>query len=252
MARQLTPRYDPVVPGIAPSSPSPRRAAEALNVWRPMPFGRRGGSHIRDPIVEPLWGGMRVLISIDGDDVVISNTDGDAVEGWEALRVALLDAALSAELVVDGYVTTEVLRETTGIGFGPAEDVLDRTPGIARRLFTTNRRPIGRRGEHEAALRRLIDLPLEGPVAFVAIDLLWVEDVPLIDVPLQERKRLLESALGERALVRRTSHVRPPLQGWYNQWRAFGFNEVAVKSANSRYTPGEPNEAWGTALIPKG
>jgi len=245
------PLYDPSMAGMTRSRPAPRRAAEALDSWRPMRFGRRAGRHIKDPIVEPLWGGMRVLVSIDGPDVVIRDADGDAVEGWEALRTALLDAALSASLVVDGYLTTEVLRDTTGVGFSLADDVVDRPLNLFRRLFLPSRPATGRRAELEAELRRPIDLPIDGPTAFVATDLLWVDDVPLIDIPLLERKRLLESALGEGQLVRRTAHVRPPLETWYSQWRAFGFYQMAIKSANSRYTPGEPSDAWATAVIPR-
>jgi hypothetical protein len=37
---------------------------------------------------------------------------------------------------------------------------------------------------------------------------------------------------------------------WFGQWRAFGFREVAVKGANSRYTPGVPNPDWAKASIP--
>jgi hypothetical protein len=45
--------------------------------------------------------------------------------------------------------------------------------------------------------------------------------------------------------------VRPPVEQWYAQWRALGFSALAVKGANSRYTPGRPNGEWATTLIPR-
>ncbi len=45
--------------------------------------------------------------------------------------------------------------------------------------------------------------------AFVAIDLLWLDGEPLDDVPLLERKRLLDTVLAQSRLVRVTPFVRP-------------------------------------------
>jgi len=44
--------------------------------------------------------------------------------------------------------------------------------------------------------------------------------------------------------------VRPPIEAWYSQWRALGFREVVLKSANGRYTPGTPAADWATLVIP--
>ena len=71
------------------------------------------------------------------------------------------------------------------------------------------------------------------------------------DVPLLERKRILDSAFEERTLVRRTPFVRPPVRRWMVAWRGLGFREVAFKAANSRYTPGRSNEGWAAVPIPR-
>jgi ATP-dependent DNA ligase len=94
-------------------------------------------------------------------------------------------------------------------------------------------------------------LPPNAPTAIVAVDLLWLDGESLIDVPLLERKRLLESALLDHELVRRTMVVRPPVEAWYGQWRALGFREFAVKGANSRYRPGTVSPHWATQIIPR-
>ena len=57
----------------------------------------------------------------------------------------------------------------------------------------------------------------------MAIDLLWLDGESLLDVPLLERKRLLESVLDESELVRRGAFVRPPIETWIGSWRALGF-----------------------------
>jgi ATP-dependent DNA ligase len=80
--------------------------------------------------------------------------------------------------------------------------------------------------------------------------LLWLDDQPLLDVPLLERKRILESVLDESKLVRRGIYIRQPIDTWVGSWRSFGFNRMAFKAANSRYLPGQPNPDWAIADLP--
>ena len=79
----------------------------------------------------------------------------------------------------------------------------------------------------------LHELPEGSPAAFVAIDLLSIDDQSLLDVPLLERKRLLEAAIGEDELVRRTMMVRPPVEAWLGQWKAL----VGLPSQDNPATP---------------
>ena len=74
-------------------------------------------------------------------------------------------------------------------------------------------------------------------IAFVAVDLLVLDDEPLLDVPLLERKRLLESVLPEGDRVRRTAFVREPAGTFVTTWRSLGFGDLAYKTANGRYLP---------------
>ena len=87
--------------------------------------------------------------------------------------------------------------------------------------------------------------------SFVAIDLLALDDEVLIDVPLLERRRLLDSVVVAGERVRRSPHARPPAEAWYRQWRAFGFREIAVKEANGRYRPGVAADDWARSPIPQ-
>ena len=80
--------------------------------------------------------------------------------------------------------------------------------------------------------------------AFVAIDLVELDGMPLHDVPFQERRRLLESVIDEGIRVRLSQLVKQPLAGWLVGWRANGFTHYVAKHMNSRYRPGERTEDW--------
>lgn len=218
---------------------------------RPMPYGSRTNFRsIRDGIWEPLWGGRRVLIDALGTDIAIRDEQGESIEGYDLLRDAMRDAALAYELVLDGYLLPAPLRDTTG-----AESVMGldsiQSVGQMSRQFLIGARSTDRADAIEAAQLRRVALPSSSPTAFVAVDLLWLDGDPLIDVPLAERKRLLDGVILDGEVVRKTVAVRPPVEAWYGQWRALGFREVAVKGANSRYVPGKPNGEWATVLIPR-
>ncbi len=233
----------------------PRDALDAAQAWRPMEFGSRPARDVRNPIVEPAWNGPRVLVLVTGSDVQIRDERGDRPAVGDDLTQAIAAAVAATgtdTAILDGHLTAAPTRGTVGVGIGfdALEGVGPADMGRQLLLGGSNRRD-RRRDRLEADHARREPMPTEGPVAFVAIDLLWIDDTPLVDVPLLERKRLLESVVAESDLVRNSVHVRPPLEAWYAQWRAFGFREVAVRDANGRYRPGERADDWATALIPR-
>jgi ATP-dependent DNA ligase len=85
----------------------------------------------------------------------------------------------------------------------------------------------------------------------VAVDLVALDDRPLLEVPLLERKRLLEGVLPEGARVRRTPFVREPAAGFIRTWRSLGFGGLAYKDPNSRYRTGAPNDGWSLIAMPR-
>ena len=80
--------------------------------------------------------------------------------------------------------------------------------------------------------------------AFVAVDLLELDGESLLDVPLLERRRLLESVVTEGDEVRLSPVVKHPIGGWLESWHGIGFSHVVAKHQNSRYAPGQQNEDW--------
>lgn len=213
-----------------------------------MAFGFKDVKRIREPICEPLWWGVRVLIHVDQFGVRIRDVEGRQIDGWDDLRSAIVASAGGSELVLDAYLIP-ALDDTTGVESFGNEDIP--TSGQFARQFLLGQVPSRAREGQENDAARLVAMDPNEPAAIVAIDLLWLDGESLLEVPLGERKRLLDSAVSERALVRRTVHVRPPVETWYRQWRAFGFREFAVKDANSRYVPGGESDLWTTAAIPR-
>jgi hypothetical protein len=81
-------------------------------------------------------------------------------------------------------------------------------------------------------------------LAFVALDLLQVDGQPLFDLPLLERKRILESLVQQTELVRVSPYTRPPIDPWVASWKGAGFKGAMMKAANGRYTPGGYARDW--------
>jgi bifunctional non-homologous end joining protein LigD len=82
------------------------------------------------------------------------------------------------------------------------------------------------------------------------VDLLRIDGSSLLDIPLLERKRLLEGALKQSSLVRITPYVREPLGSFLSSWRSLGFQSLLYKKANSRYAPNARNDAWFARPMP--
>lgn len=225
-----------------------------LVTWRPQRFGSANVKKVPDPIVEPLWEGVRVLVRVGldgpaagspGPSVEIVNDAGRTLTDFADIAAAIAAAARASSLVLDGYLTGQATRPGEGIALEGLE--APTASDMAAQLFLGS---AGRRRRHELDRSRRV-AAAAGPLAFVAVDLLLVDDEPLIDVPLLERKRILEQVLEEGELVRRTVFVRPPVGPWLGTWRSVGFGSLAYKAANSRYRPGQPSPAWATVRIPQ-
>jgi ATP-dependent DNA ligase len=216
-----------------------------------MAYGHKAPHKIADPICEPLWGGKRVLIEVADGRVDMRSTDGAEVEGYDVLREAIAQAAFADELLLDGSLLPAPLRDTEGARVRVGLDSVKSPGDRVKHIFIGESPLTGKREALQQADEARIPAPGDQPAAFVATDLLWIDGQSLLDVPLLERKRVLESALDERELVRRTMVVRSPVETWFAQWRALGFEEVAFKGANGRYRPGTVAEDWTVIVMPR-
>lgn len=227
--------------------------------WRPQAFGRRRVKDVSDPVVEPAWDGVRVLAHLDAAAArgAIHDATGADLTPDHAPIVDALLAALSADAVIlDGYLTDQATRASEGRAIGA-----DESPTVAEHAgqFFLGRQGAelmsgrGRRVRTGGA-RTVDDIERtfeDAPIAFVAVDLVALDGETLVDIPLLERKRLLEGVLAEGDLVRRTPYVRLPAGSFIITWRSLGFSGLVYKAANSRYLPGAPNDDWCLAPMPR-
>ncbi len=212
--------------------------------WAPMRAYRgRRSFDVTDPIVEPLWSGTRALAHV----TVRPEADPPAVVALvEALGADLADAlpelsetigrgVLALDAIVDGIITREVGLD--GVGAAVIPEVRSRpTEMFVRSNLDFDVRARGATGDEAAEME-----PVDG---FVAVDLLRLDGTSLLDVPLLERKRLLESVIAPSRLLRVSSHVRPPIATWIASWKSMGLRGGMLKGANSRYHPNDDTIAW--------
>ena len=225
---------------------------------RPQGFGRTRPTRIDDAIVEPAWPGVRVIAAVSNGQVSIWE-EGDRVE-LLGERPELLDevhAALTLSTsaavdgaIFDGYLTKQVLSE--GVGVPSWVNEYPTMTGQITRMFVGGRR--SRVDAHDA--RREAELAdrafgEDDVVNLVLTDLLWLDGQWRLDVPLLERRRVLESIVRPSELVRAGPFVRHPIDSWIGSWRAQGFRGLTFKAANSRYRPGEASEEWTTSDLPR-
>jgi ATP-dependent DNA ligase len=229
-------------------SPIARDAKSAAAAWRPQRFSETGGD-VADPVIEPLWTGLRVLAHVEDGAATMRDLDGDAVADFPDVAAELVTANLTERFIVDGYLTHQVLQEPAAVAKRAAAEKSMASPTMNQMWFGNllrRRRPVAPAVEQ---VERIAPAVTED-VALVIVDILWLDDQPLLDVPLLERKRVMESVVRESRLVRLGTFVRPPVDPWLGSWRTFGFSRMSYKAANSRYLPGRQNPQWTVADVP--
>lgn len=223
-----------------PGRKSPPEPPPNPDDWRPQRFGRRGTS-IRDAIIEPGWSGVRVLARLENGRTRFIDEEGvDCTDEFAEVATAVTAAALAGDLILDGHLTVEPTQVVVGV---PAAEIQAPTPGQMMVQMLA-----GNRIARSVGPKRRLDP--DRPLAFVAVDLLRIDGTPLLDVPLLERKRLLEGSLAQTDLVRITPFIRPPIGSFITTWRSAGFIALAYKAANSRYRPSARNDDWSIVRMP--
>jgi ATP-dependent DNA ligase len=220
-------------PNLVPIPPDPLE-------WRPQkPLATRTRREVTNAVIEPLWDGDHVLAHFDAGAgarprlLLIADDGEDVTQLDPDVTEQLRDAIRAEGAVLDGFLTPQATRASESVSLSPSVK-----PGRFNLLYS-------RSVETDVA-----PPPLEPdtPIAFVAVDLLRVDGQDLFDIPLLERKRLLESIVVESERVRVSPFTQPPVANWLRTWRAAGFRGVLLKAANSRYRPGHETGEWVAAL----
>ena len=227
---------------------------ELAAAWRPQRPGHKRPKDIREAIVEPDWMGLRV-VAVVGDGEAVFVHEGEALTLPAELSQAILESFTAIDAVIEGSLTTKALMSDEGITL---PDVPVERPSlfIPKRISGGGEDPYVRVRDHERLAR--LEAPavlaaLEAGVrhAFVATDLLWLDGTALAEIPLLERKRLLDGVLEDTYLVRVGSYVLDTTIQPQVTWASMGFRDLHYKAKNSRYLSGEENPETAVAAPPR-
>lgn len=162
---------------------------------------------------EPKWDGFRCLVFRDGDEVELGSRNDRPLTRYFPELLDPLRASLPERCVVDGEV---VVAGPQGLDFD----------ALQQRI-------------HPAA-SRVQRLSVETPASFVAFDLVALDDRSLLDVPLIDRRALLEAALAAAAPP---VHVTPGTTDrdvaadWFSRFEGAGLDGVMAKDPTGVYQP---------------
>ncbi|MEV7690963.1 ATP-dependent DNA ligase [Streptomyces bungoensis] len=164
---------------------------------------------------EAKWDGFRAIVFRDGAEVELGSRTGKPLTRYFPELVAALKERVPERCVLDGEI---VIAREGRLDFD----------ALTERIHPA-----------ESRVRTLAE---RTPASFVAFDLLALDDHALLDVPLTDRRALLERALaGAGAPV----HVAPATtdievaRGWFEQYEGAGLDGVVAKPLDLRYRQDE-------------
>jgi len=163
---------------------------------------------------EPKWDGFRCVVFRDHDEVELGSRNDRPLTRYFPELIGPLRDALPPRCVLDGEV---VIAGPGGLDFD----------ALQQRI-------------HPAA-SRINRLSVETPAAFVAFDLLAIDDHSLMDVAQSERRRFLEEVLVPSASVHLTPGTfdRALAADWFSRFEGAGLEGVMAKVATDPYQPGK-------------
>jgi ATP-dependent DNA ligase len=169
-----------------------------------------------DFLYEPKWDGFRAIVFCGGSgDVFIQSRDLRPLDRYFPELHTALASALPDHCVLDGEI---VIATPHGLDFD----------ALQLRL-------------HPAA-SRVAKLAKETPAAFVAFDLLALDNADLRNTPQRERRALLERALSN---VAAPVHLTPMTRDrsvaaeWLSRFEGAGLDGVIAKPGDGVYEPGK-------------
>lgn len=164
---------------------------------------------------EAKWDGFRAIVFRDGPEVEIGSRTGKTLTRYFPELAQALRERLPERCVMDGEV---VIVRDGRLDFDALTERIHPADSRVRMLAETT------------------------PASFVAFDLLALNDESLLDVPLTDRRALLELALSE---VTAPVHVAPATadrelaEQWFEQYEGAGLDGVIAKPRNLLYRQDE-------------
>ena len=148
----------------------------------------------------------------------------EAKPTWINATTAIVDGEVVA-LNDEGLPDFSLLQDRTGM-----------------RGFASKRGERRPRGHAEAD-----EVPEERPkaqLAYFLFDLIYLDGQSLVDVPLEERKKLLRISLREHATVLYAKHIVGDGEDFYAAAGKQGLEGIVAKLRRSRYEPGQRSKSW--------
>ena len=230
-----------------------RPAVDIARDLRPQSFGKARATRIDDPLVEPMWPGLRVIAAVDGDAASMFDEQGETVEDQVDLCIALAEslAGVGSGAILDGYLTKQVASDEGGV-YTWINDYPTMSGQMNRMLVGGRRFRAEEMQKLREAERADVTFEPEDAVNLVVVDLLWLDGSWLTDVPLLERKRILESdPAGQRARPSRARTCASRSARGSARGAPRASADWPSRRANSRYRPGEPTTDWATTPMPR-
>jgi DNA ligase 1 len=238
----------------------------------PVQSAEEGLSYFPEAAVEDKYDGIRAQAHVAGGEVkIFSRTRDEITESFPELPAALaglpIDAILDGEIVAWEYPVK--LEDARGEPVSEAAEVRAKSLGSAR-PFSILQQRLGRKKVSDRLLR-------EVPVALLVFDILFADGKLLLDLPLHERAKILDSLMtaprnnthhrghrgpqgtfafdsGETSESLPTVNlIRAPvfraastgeLEELFVAARARGNEGLMIKDLASPYTPGKRGKFW--------
>lgn len=102
----------------------------------------------------------------------------------------------------------------------------------------------GKRGRRAGPPAATSDEPEPATLVYEVFDLLYLDGVSLLDIPLEDRKRLLRSVVRDSSSVRYAGHVDGDGEAFYSVVAERGLEGMVAKLRRSRYEPGRRSGSW--------
>ena len=164
---------------------------------------------------EAKWDGFRAIVFRDRGEIELGSRTGKPLTRYFPELVEALKERVPERCVLDGEI---VIARDGRLDFD----------ALSERIHPA-----------ESRVRTLAE---RTPASFVAFDLLALADESLLDVPLGDRRALLERALSEATapvhLAPATTDIEVA-QRWFEQYEGAGLDGVVAKPLDLRYRPDE-------------
>ncbi len=173
----------------------------------------------KDYFFEPKWDGLRAILFFQKGRIEIQNRNlRDATGSYPELR-KISDRVRARTAIIDGEVV--ILREDGVPDFGRLQ---------------------ARFGVEDP--KRVEVLGKTTPVTYVAFDLLHLDGQDIINRPLLERKKRLESITREGPYLLYGDHIEREGTRFFKEATSHGFEGIIAKETRSQYVPGLRTDYW--------